>query len=99
MTVVRQTTHDIGASAPGRQRDDRTFATALCNMTWVENLRAGLMAQGITWEGSKAKESGAISPVADTLNRRVWSIMRRIQDEEEADLPPPRTFFEARGLV
>lgn len=96
MTVVRQTNADIGASAPGRQRDDRTFAMALCNMTWIENLRGGLIAQGITWEGSKAKEAGLISPVADLLNRKVYSLLRAAQ--EMADMPPPMSFFERRGL-
>lgn len=97
MTCIRQTNMDIGASAPGRQRDDRTFAMSLCNMTWVENMRAGLIAQGITWEGSRAKEAGEISPVAELLNRRVYSILRAAG--EMADMPPPRTFFESRGLA
>lgn len=97
MTEIRQTNLDIGASAPGRIRDDRVMATALCNMTWVENLRGGLIAQGITWEGSRAKEAGIISPQADLLNRRVYSILRAA--DEMQDLPPPKTFFESRGLA
>ncbi len=87
---------DIGASAPGRLRDDRTFAMALANWTWTENVRAMMISQGITWDSSMKKESGEISPIADQLNRRVWSIMRAA--EEAPDLPPPRTFFEERGL-
>lgn len=97
MINVRQTNLDIGASAPGRERDDRTFAMGLANMTWLENIRPGLISQGITWDGSMQKESGALSPAADLLNRRVFSIMRRA--EEMADLPPPKTFFDLRGLV
>ena len=96
MTNVVQTRSDIGASAPGRQRDDRTFAMALANWTWVENMRGGLISQGITWDGARKKEAGLISPLADTLNRRVFSILRAA--DEMMDLPPPKTFYEARGL-
>lgn len=96
MEDVVQTRGDIGASAPGRKRDDRTFAMALANQTWIENLRGGLISQGITWEGTKLKESGEISPLADRLNRRVFSILKAF--DEAADLPPPKTFFEQRGL-
>lgn len=96
MSNVVQTRGDIGASAPGRQRDDRTFAMALANWTWVENLRGGLISQGITWDGAKMKESGEISPLADRLNRRVFSILKAF--DEQADMPPPKTFWESRGL-
>ena len=96
MANVEQSRSDIGASAPGRMRDDRTFAMALANMTWTENLRGGLIAQGVTWEGSKAKEAGSISPVAETLNRRIYSILRAA--DEDRDAPPPLTFFEQRGF-
>lgn len=97
MVNVIQDKIDIGAAAPGRQRDDRTFSMALANTTWVENLRPGLIAQGITWEGSKNLESGRISPAAELLNRKVYSLIRL--HEEMKDAPPPKTFFEARGLV
>jgi hypothetical protein len=96
MEDVVQTRGDIGASAPGRKRDDRTFAMALANQTWIENLRGGLISQGITWEGARLKESGELSPLADQLNRRVYSILKAF--DEASDLPPPRTFFEQRGL-
>ena len=96
MSNVVQTRGDIGASAPGRQRDDRTFAMALANWTWLDNLRGGLISQGLTWDGAKKKESGQISPLADQLNRRVFSILRAA--DEMSDLPPPRTYYEQRGL-
>lgn len=96
MSTVVQTKSDIGASAPGRQRDDRTFSMALANFTWIENLRGGMISQGITWEGSKAKESGAISPIADQMNRRIYGILKAA--DEAMDLPPPLTFYEKKGL-
>ena len=88
---------DIGASAPGRLRDDRTFALALANSTWVENVRGGLIAQGITYQSARAKESGELSPIADALNRRIYNIM--VAADQEMDAPPPRTFMEERGLL
>ena len=97
MSNIVQARGDIGASAPGRQRDDRAFALALCNWTWVENVRPMMIAQGITWENSKKKEGGVISPIADQLNRRVWSIMRAADEADEA--PAPQTFYQSRGLA
>lgn len=96
MVNIVQTRADIGAAAVGRQRDDRTFAMSLANFTWLENLRGGLISQGITWEGSRAKESGEISPIADALNRRIYGILRAA--DEMQDLPPPKSFYETRGL-
>ena len=55
-----------------------------------------MISQGITWDSSMKKESGEISPIADQLNRRVWSIMRAA--DEAPDLPPPLSFYEQRGL-
>jgi hypothetical protein len=95
--VQDMTKIDIGASAPGRLRDDRTFALALCNSTWLENMRGGLISQGVTWGGSMMKESGRISPIADQLNRRIMSIMQAA--DQMMDAPPPMTFFESRGLL
>jgi hypothetical protein len=97
METVVQERYDIGAAAPGRQRDDRTFAMALANTTWIENLRQGMIAQGITWEMSRQAETGQVSRTADMLNRRVYSILRAAEDMEEG--PPPKTFFESRGLA
>jgi hypothetical protein len=98
LNVVQDTTKiDIGASAPGRLRDDRTFAMALANSTWLENLRGGLISQGVTYGGSLLKESGQLSPIADNLNRRIMSIMQAA--DQMMDAPPPRTFFEHRGLL
>lgn len=96
MTHVVQTRGDIGASAPGRYRDDRTFGMALANWTWMDNIRGGLISQGLTWDGARKKASGELSPLADQLNRRVFSILRAA--DEAMDLPPPKTYWEARGL-
>jgi hypothetical protein len=97
LNVVQDNTKiDIGASAPGRLRDDRTFALALANSTWLENMRGGLVAQGVTWGGSLLKESGQMSATADLLNRRVMSIMQAA--DQMMDAPPALTFMEARGL-
>jgi hypothetical protein len=96
MLNVRQTGPDIGAAAQGRDKDDRTFATGLAGMTWVEHYRPGMIQNGITWQGSLAQEAGLATPMSVVLNRMVHNIM--ITAEQERDLPPPRTFLDARGL-
>ena len=68
---------------------------ALANQTWVENLRGGLISQGITWDGRKKKPARLISPLADQLNRKVFSIFRAA--DEMVDLPPPIPFTRIGG--
>jgi len=97
MAIVRQEASDIGAAAPGRQRDDRTFASALANLTWIENLRPALIANGITWEGARKKAAGEVSAVGEILTHRVYSILRAQAEIDEG--PPAKSFFEARGLL
>jgi len=97
MAIVRQENSDIGASAPGRERDDRTFASALANLTWIENLRPALIANGITWEGARKKAAGETSAVGEILTRRVYSILRAQAEIDEG--PPAKSFWDARGLL
>lgn len=101
MNSIRQDASDIGApgaapGAEGRDRDDRTYAEGLSNETWVKNLRPGLIAQGITWEGAKKKASGELSPIGDMLTRKVYSILRA--QAELDDMPPAKSFWDQRGL-
>ena len=97
MMVCRQEGPDIGAAAQGRDKDDRVFATALANMTWIENIRQGMVAQGLTYDVETKSEAGQITPVSKVLNRRVYTLLRSAAEAET--LPPPPTFFERRGLV
>ena len=97
MGVIRQESSDIGAAAAGRDRDDRAFAEALSNLTWVEELRPVMIAQGITWEGAKQKAAGQLSDVGEILTRKVYSIFR--SQAEMDDAPPAKSFFEQRGLL
>jgi hypothetical protein len=96
MLNVRQTGPDIGAAAQGRDKDDRTFATALVNMTWTEHFRPWMVTQGITWEGSRAQEGGRASDISVKLNRMVHSVF--LTADQEMDMPPPRSFLDSRGL-
>lgn len=97
MANVVQEGPDIGARATGNGKDDRTFATALANMTWTENIRPSLVAQGIIYSNQMAIEAGRESPVAAVLNRSVARLFQMMG--EAADMPPPRTFYEERGLA
>jgi len=96
MSDVRQEGSDISAS--GRNKDDRVFAAALANMTWIENVRGGLIAQGITWEGHEQRVAGKMSPIAELLNRRTYALFTSINEQAADPPPPPVTFMEARGL-
>lgn len=97
MLNVRQVGPDIGAAAQGRDKDDRTFATALAQMTWSEHFRPWMITQGITWEGSIAQEEGRASGVSVKLNQMVHNLF--MTAEQDALLPPPRSFLDARGLI
>ena len=97
MLNVRQDGPDIGAAARGREKDDRTFAMGLANMTWIEHIRPAMISNGITWESSIAVETGTATPVATKLNRIVQSVMVRASEEPQWERP--RTLLEARGLV
>lgn len=96
MRGIRQDGPDIGAAAQGRDKDDRVFAAALATITWVENLRSGLIAQGRTWESSKRDDAGLITPIERQLNKRIYDILRG--EDEIMNAPPPRTYLEDRGL-
>jgi hypothetical protein len=95
MAIIRQEDSNIGASAPGRQRDDRTFAMMLATVTWVENLRNGLIANGVTWD--RNMPAAPPSPIAESLNRRIYSILRA--QAENDDAPPARDFWAQRGII
>jgi hypothetical protein len=96
MRGIRQDGPDIGAAAQGRDKDDRVFAAALATITWVENLRSGLISQGLTWDVCRRNDSGQITPIERHLNKRIYDILRG--EDEIMNAPPPRTYLEDRGL-
>jgi hypothetical protein len=96
MFNVRQTGPDIGAAAQGRDKDDRTFAMALANLTWVEHIRPFQIAQAITWRSSMEKEAGTATAESVMLNRLVQSLLIKQSDEPDYPLVD---YLEARGMI
>jgi hypothetical protein len=96
MRGIRQEGPDIGGAATGRNKDDRVFAMALANMTWVENLRNTMIMNGMTWARAKKGDSGQITQIEKTINDRIYNMLRG--DDEITNMPPPRTYLEDRGL-
>jgi len=97
MLVITQEGPDIGAAAGGRDKDDRTFASGLSNMSWTEHIRPGMIARGETYEKEMAKEAGGRQDVGTFFNRIVADFVAR--SEAALDQPPPLTPKEERGLV
>jgi hypothetical protein len=96
MAVVRQQDADIGASASGRNRDDLTFAMALANITWIENVRQSAIVNNIAWDrdGVAKRESSSIEKL---IGNRIYGILQA--QAEMDDAPPAKSFWDQRGLL
>lgn len=97
MLVITQDGPDIGAAAGGRDKDDRTFATGLSNMSWTEHIRPGMIARGETYDIEMRKESGGGQDVGTFFNRLVQDFVAR--QNAGLDAPEPMSQKEERGLV
>jgi len=99
MMVVRQDENEIGApdSQSETCKDDRVFAAALATRAWLNWIRPGMIAAGQTYDVVTKEESGELTKAARNLNDQVYRFFAR--REEEADLPPPKTWKEVRGLA
>lgn len=97
MMTMTQDGPTIGASANGREKDDRTFAAGLANMSWIEHIRPGMIVRGETYETEmRAEETGGRD--TDTFfNRIVSDFMAK--REVALDEPAPLTLMQQRGLA
>ena len=96
MLVITQDGPDIGASANGREKDDRTFAMGLANMSWTEHIRPGMIARGETYETEMLAGAGVKQDVSGFFNRLVADFVSR--REAALDAPEPLTARQERGL-
>jgi len=96
MLTMTQDGPDIGASANGREKDDRTFAAGLANMSWTEHIRPGMIARGETYEVEMQAEMSGGKDTATFFNQIVRDFMARA--EAALDEPPPPSADEMRGL-
>ena len=72
---------DIAPSGEG-MNDDRVFAAALANRSWVDNVRMNLIVQGLSWARVQEEESGmASSELPRIMRHQVWNFFRRVDEE------------------
>lgn len=98
MAGMRQTRSDIAPEAPGRQKDDRVFATALANRAWIDHLRSPLLQEGATYETIHRNEIGDISPMANIVRKVVADFWRTAADRAENPYQST-TWLHDRGFV
>ncbi len=84
-------------AAPGRNKDDRVFALALCNRAWIDHVRAGMLTEGLTYERLVAEENGERARGAVVVDRIVYDWFRR--QEEMATNPEVPEWMRERGLA
>ncbi len=99
MLTIVQEGGSIGA--PGRQKDDRTFAAGLANRAWIDHVRPAMIAAGDTYEAVTKQELGEVSPAGLTVSRIVGNFFRRQAEleEEEPELSPEQQFLADHGFV
>ena len=97
MMSVVQDGSTIGA--PGRQKDDRVFASCLGNHAWVQHIRPGMIMQGLTYKRVSEEEAG-IRTGGHIVDRTVQQTLETFRNYERgvAEKPPEQAWFEARGL-
>lgn len=93
MTVV-QDGAEIGA--PGRSKDDRVFAACLANRAWIDWIRAGLVAHGLTYAKVTAIENGETGGPAEMVDRIVFDWFRSREDRSSE--PERPKWMDDRGL-
>jgi hypothetical protein len=96
MLIVTQEGNDIGA--PGRLHDDRVFAMALANATWLTWVRPRMVAEGMTYDTVSKQESGETSPMTAMANRIVEQFFKRAEERAEAEPDHPDWLIK-RGLA
>lgn len=97
MSTMRQEKSDIAPEASGSNHDDRVFAAALANLTYVEHLQAALVSEGATYERVSRSEDGVPDGRRDMVDRLVYDFFRRAEENAEEEMGDP--WMHARGLV
>lgn len=86
--------------APGRSKDDRAFASALANQTWIEWVKPRMMLAGMTYDAVRALEDGKEmeNKTGTFLNRIVVDFMKNAADKAENEDRRP-SWMVQRGLA
>lgn len=97
--VIQDGSH-IGApeGAGESNKDDRVFAGALANRSWIDQVRNRLITEGKTYDAVMNEESGDTGVYGKIVNRRVMDFLR---NAAEAEINPNTTpaWLRDRGFV
>lgn len=97
MLTVVQDGSDI--SAPGKAKDDRVFAAAYANLTWVEWIRPSLIQNGMSYEMVLRMESEEDQDKGSAFVDQIVANFMRKQEEYEAPLSPKQQWLIERGFA
>jgi hypothetical protein len=86
-------------SAPGRQKDDRTFAACLANKTWGDHIRPSALMLGETFAAVEAREASN-RPASNAVDQIVQTYLRQVRaGVEDGPMSPAQQWMAERGLV
>lgn len=84
-------------AAPGRNKDDRVFALALCNRAWIDHVRSPMLSEGLLYERVLREEAGERGRGGVVVDRIVYDWFRR--QEEVVQEPEVPQWMRIRGLA
>ena len=95
MLIIVQDGSEI--SAPGHQKDDRTFASCLAHHAWVQHVRPGMLALGETYDSIQIRQNDTRRG-AQFINRIVEQFMTAGTGINYEEIEPDQQWAEDRGL-
>ncbi len=87
--------------APAPQHDDRVFALALANRTWIDSFMMSLLAQGETYEAYEAEQNGeVIDKGAKMMNNIVRDFFLAAEARAETPrIPESKQWLYDKGFI
>lgn len=96
MLTVVQDGYEIGA--PGRGKDDRVFSGALANRAWIDHLRAGLTAQGFTYQRYLDNLNGETNTGNAIVDNIVLNFFKNAEERGE-EMTEHQKWLQEKGFV
>lgn len=91
-------TEDGKVEAPGRNKDDRVFAAALANRTWIDQVRPMLLASNATYAAVHSNTPGTETGFEGMMNRKVQDFFKQAE-ARASEGPQKPAWMVARGLA
>lgn len=91
-------TEDGKVEAPGRNKDDRVFAAALANRTWIDQVRPMLLASNATFAMVHSNAPGTETGFEGMMNRKVLDFFKQAE-ARASEGPQKPAWMVARGLA